>query len=186
MSDAEIGDLIIVIVQEAHQQIHVPDTSCKRRMSAYAVLMEQPFVEKHRGPALHRLDVGQLTENKNIEITFSTKSQSIGWFHLLPGFHAGTIARLSLSPCVGLTSPIRDGARPVPFIDMIMPLDHILDAVTHDSIDAICIKSLATLSHIHLVAEQVRHLRIDIDWSEVFAIDNLGFKRHSTMHPSAM
>ncbi|KAG7413474.1 hypothetical protein DER46DRAFT_661521 [Fusarium sp. MPI-SDFR-AT-0072] len=81
------------------------------------------------------------------------EAQSTGWFHLLlgidgqllPGFHAGTIARLGAGPFAGLIFPIRDGARPVPVMDLIIPLDHILDAVTLNSIDADGIKSLATL-----------------------------------------
>lgn len=105
-------------------------------------------------------------------------------------------------------------------MDLIVSLDHILDVVTLNSIDADGIKSLATLrainamnlselgnhvkgsdvlgeklkgvdlsvpvNSIHLVAEKVRHLRIDIDWSKVFVIDNLEFKRNFKLHPSTM
>ncbi|KAI8403413.1 hypothetical protein FOFC_16851 [Fusarium oxysporum] len=228
MTKAEVVAEIVQNAKGAHQQIHVPQTSRKRRMSAHAVIMQQPFVEKPRGPALHGLDVGQLTENKSNETTFDMKAQSTGWFHLLlsidgqllPGFHAGTIARLGAGPFAGLIFAIRDGARPVPFVDLIVPLDHILDVVTLNSIDADGIKSLATLrainamnlselgNHVkgsdilgeklkgvdlsvpvnlvHLVAKKVRHLGIDIDWSKVFVIDNLDFKRNFKLHPSTM
>jgi hypothetical protein len=110
MTKAEVVAEIVQHVKSAHQQIHVPQTSRKRRMSAHAVIMQQPFFEKPRGPALHGLDVGQLTENKSNETTFDMKAQSTGWFHLLlsidgqllPGFHAGTIARLGAGPFAGL------------------------------------------------------------------------------------
>ncbi|KAF5626490.1 uncharacterized protein FTJAE_9656 [Fusarium tjaetaba] len=42
------------------------------------------------------------------------------------------------------------------------------------------------VNHIHLVAEKVRHLRINIDRSEVFIIDNLEFKRNLKIHLSAI
>ncbi|KAF5703998.1 hypothetical protein FMUND_12757 [Fusarium mundagurra] len=225
----------VQIVKDADEQIHVPSPARKRRMSASAVTA-----------ALHGLDIGQLKENQDNHITFNIKAQSTGWLHLLlgvdgqllPGFHAGTIARLGVGPCAGLVvrleiivgkfrQPhmhfkfgIRNGGRPVIFMDLIVPLDYLVDAITLNSINADDTNSLAPLrmfnaidiselanhvkgsdvlgekledldmsnpvNHIHLVAEKVPHLRIDIDRSEVFVIDNLEFKRNLKMHPSAM
>ncbi|KAF5559867.1 hypothetical protein FNAPI_4508 [Fusarium napiforme] len=148
MNDKEIADHIVQIVKDADKQIHVPSPARKRRMSASAVtaavIMQHPFTEKPLGPALHGLDVGQLTGNRDNQITFNTKDQATGWFHillsadcqLLPGFHAGTVARLGLGPCAGLV--------------------------------------------------KVRHLRINIDRSEAFIIDNLEFKRNLKIHLSAI
>ncbi|KAF5642326.1 hypothetical protein F52700_3174 [Fusarium sp. NRRL 52700] len=76
MSDKEIGDLIEQIVKDAHEQIHVPEPARERHTSAYAVLMEHPFAEKPLGPALHGLDIGQLTENQGNQITFNIKDQA--------------------------------------------------------------------------------------------------------------
>ncbi|KAF5570094.1 hypothetical protein FPHYL_1510 [Fusarium phyllophilum] len=210
MSGKEIGDLIVQIVKDAYKQFHVPEPVRKRRMSASAVtsavIMQHPFAEKPLGPALHGLDVGQLTENQNNETTVDGQ--------LLPGFHAGTVARLGVGPCAGLVVrlaftvgkfrlpqmhfkfAIRDGSRPVTFMDLIIPLDQILDEVTLNSIDADDVESLAPLRLFntmdiselanHVMAEKVRHLRIDVDWSEVFVIDNLEFKRNLKIYPSTM
>ena len=37
-----------------------------------------------------------------------------------------------------------------------------------------------------MIAQKVRRLRIDVDWSKLFVIDNLEFKRNLKMHPSTM
>ncbi|PNP79701.1 hypothetical protein FNYG_07047 [Fusarium nygamai] len=107
---------------------------------------------------------------------------------------------------------IRDGVKPVSFMDLIVPVDQILDEVILNSVNTDDIKSLAPLratddidlselannakgsdllgaklkdvdlsspvNLIHLVDKKVRHLRIDVDWSKLFAIDNLEFKRN--------
>ncbi|KAF5626489.1 uncharacterized protein FTJAE_9655 [Fusarium tjaetaba] len=133
--------------------------------------MQHPFAEKPLGPALHGLDVGQLKENRDNQITFNMKDQATGWFHiflsadcqLLPGFHAGTVARLGLGPCAGLVVRleiivrqfhqlhlhfkfgIRNGGEPVIFMDLNVPLDYIVDAITLNSINADNMNSLAPL-----------------------------------------
>nr|RBQ90811.1 hypothetical protein FVER53263_02716 [Fusarium verticillioides] len=171
VSDKDIGDLIVDIVKEAHKTIHVPQTSCKRRMPATAVIMQHPFAEKPLGPALHGLDIGQLKEDRDNQITFNMKDQATGWFHillsadcqLLLGFYDGTVTRLGVGPCAGLVvrleiivrkfhQPhihfkfgIRNGGIPVIFMDLIVPLDYIVDAITLNSINADIINSLAPL-----------------------------------------
>ncbi|RBA11911.1 hypothetical protein FPRO05_03361 [Fusarium proliferatum] len=153
------------------------------------------------------------------------RAQATGWFHLLlsvhgqllPGFHAGTVARLGVGPCAGLVVhlditvgnyrqphthfkfTIRHGGRSVPFMDLIVPLDYIVTAITVNSIDADDINSLAHFCMLNAMdisefanhvkdfdtlAEKVRRLRIDVDWSKLFVIDNLEFKHNIKLYPS--
>ncbi|RKL26983.1 hypothetical protein BFJ72_g13417 [Fusarium proliferatum] len=153
------------------------------------------------------------------------KAQATGWFHLLlsvhgqllPGFHAGTVARLGVGPCAGLVVhlditvgnyrqphthfkfTIRHGGRSVPFMDLIVPLDYIVTAITVNSIDTDDINSLAHFCMLNAMdisefanhvkdfdtlAEKVRRLRIDVDWSKLFVIDNLEFKHNIKLYPS--
>ncbi|KAF5686480.1 hypothetical protein FGLOB1_14787 [Fusarium globosum] len=153
------------------------------------------------------------------------KAQATGWFHLLlsvhgqllPCFHAGTVARFGVGPCAGLVvhldttvgnyrqphthfkSTIRHGGRSVPLMDLIVPLDYIVAAITLNSIDAGDINSLAHFCMLNAMdisefanhvkdfdtlAEKVRRLRIDVDWSKLFVIDNLEFKRNIKLYPS--
>ncbi|KAF5639099.1 hypothetical protein F25303_7465 [Fusarium sp. NRRL 25303] len=150
------------------------------------------------------------------------KAQATGWFHLLlsvhgqllPDFHAGTVARFGVGPCAGLVVhlditvgnycqphthfkfTIRHGARSVPFMDLIVPLDYIVAVITLNSIDADDINSLAHFcmlnamdiseftNHVKDFDTLVRRLRIDVDWSKLFVIDNLEFKRNIKRYPS--
>ncbi|CVK92789.1 uncharacterized protein FMAN_07633 [Fusarium mangiferae] len=150
------------------------------------------------------------------------KAQATGWFHLLlsvhgqllPGFHAGTVARFGVGPCAGLVVhlditvgnyrqphthfkfTIRHGRRSVPFMDLIVPLDYIVAAIPLNSIDADDINSLAHFcmlnamdisefaNHVKDFDTLVRSLRIDVDWSKLFVIDSLEFKRNIKRYPS--
>ncbi|CVL11367.1 uncharacterized protein FPRN_07777 [Fusarium proliferatum] len=150
------------------------------------------------------------------------RAQATGWFHLLlsvhgqllPGFHAGTVARLGVGPCAGLVVhlditvgnyrqphthfkfTIRHGGRSVPFMDLIVPLDYIVTAITVNSIDADDINSLAHFcmlntmdisefaNHVKDFDTLVRRLRIDVDWSKLFVIDKLEFKHNIKLYPS--
>ncbi|KAG5806889.1 hypothetical protein H9Q74_010178 [Fusarium xylarioides] len=228
MNDKEIGDHIVQIVKDTYKQIHVPSPARKRRMSASAVtsavIMQHPFAEKPLGPALHELDIGQLKENRDNKIAFNIKDQATGWFHillsadgqLLPGFHAGTVARLGVGPCAGLVVRleiivgkfrqlhmhfkfgIRNGGRPVIFMDLIVPLDYLVDAITLNSINADDMNSLAPLRMFNAIdiSELANHAKgsdvlgktlENLDMSNpVNHIHLVAKKRNIKLYPSTM
>ncbi|KAF4943094.1 hypothetical protein FSARC_15053 [Fusarium sarcochroum] len=87
------------------REIERPD-SPRSFHSAPGTLERYLFTEIARGSGLHGQDVGQLGTKRDEQTVFNMKRQSTGWFHhlmsiddkLLPGFHAGTVARLGLVP----------------------------------------------------------------------------------------
>lgn len=166
------------MVKDAHQQIHVPQTSRKRRMSASAVIMQHPFAEKPRGPALHGLDAGQLTDNKNNETTSVLMANPSPAFMLVP-FHS-------------LTSDLAPGSLSVSMSRseiFIQPRCISSSQIPPKALDVFGQKlenldKSNPVNHIHLIAEKVRRLRIDVDWSKLFVIDKLEFKRNIKLYPS--
>ncbi|KAF5581354.1 hypothetical protein FPANT_8967 [Fusarium pseudoanthophilum] len=184
MNDGEIADHIVQIVKDAYKQIHVPSPARKRRMSASAVtagvIMQHPFAEKPLGSALHGFDIGQLKENRDNQLTFNMKDQATGWFHillsadcqLLPGFHADNMN--SLAPL-----------RMFNAIDISELANHVKGSdVLGEKLEDLDMSN--PVNHIHLVAEKVRHLRIGVDWSKLFVIDNLGFKLYIKLYLSTI
>ncbi|KAM0557086.1 hypothetical protein ACHAPJ_005349 [Fusarium lateritium] len=152
------------------REIERPD-SLRSVHSAPSTLERHPFREIAQGSSFHGQDVGQPGTNRDEQTVFNMKRQSTGWFHhlmgtkneLLPGFHAGTIARLGVGPYAGLhvhpeisvgqcSQPqmhfqflIRNRAKPEKFTELIIPLTTILDTISINDISAEDAKSMATL-----------------------------------------